>query len=146
MPKTSVSRLVKCQADKAWSLVGDPGKLQRWWPRVERIDRPAPDRVTRWVISGRGRAVAMEYALSQGESERCLVWSQQVIGTPFAKSVRSSTEIMSLETADEGTVVTLSIERKLKGTARLGAPLVARAQRQELIKAMDSLEGRLVRQ
>ena len=86
----------------------------------------------------------MSYALSAGSVERSLVWTQELDGTPFAKSVKSSIETISVEPAEGGCLVTLSIERRLKGSARFGAPLVARAQRQELSKAMDSLEARLV--
>ena len=145
MPKIAISRLIDCEPSKAWALAGDPGKLQRWWPRVDRVDRPAPGRATRWVVSARGRAVAMTYELSQGASDRSLVWSQVVAGTPFAKSVRSSTELISVEPDGGGSLVRLSIDRRMKGSARLGGPIIARAQRQELSKAMDSLEARLVK-
>jgi len=87
----------------------------------------------------------MSYELSQGQSQFSVVWSQEVEGTPFAKSVRSSTEAITVEPDESGSLVTLSIIRLLKGTARFGAPLVARAQRQELSKALDSLEARLVK-
>ena len=69
-------------------------------------------------------------------------WTQEIHGSPFARSVRSSSESISLAPAEKGTEVTLTIERSLKGSARLGAPLVARGQRKELDEALDRLEQR----
>jgi len=87
----------------------------------------------------------MTYVLSTGETDCSLVWEQQIKGTAFAKSVRRSLETFSVNPIEGEALVTLSIDRRLKGSSRLGAPLVARAQRRELLEAIDSLEARLVR-
>lgn len=142
MPKTSRSRVLAADPEAVWRIAGDPGKLARWWPKVERVDRPAADQFVKWLTSARGRAVPMSFRLIESEPGVFACWEQELEGSPFERSVRRSRECVRVEPAAEGTSVVLSIKRSLKGSARLGAPLVARGQRIELESALDRLQER----
>ena len=136
------SRSLPADPAQVWKLVGDPGKLARWWPNVDRIDRPATDAAVRWVISPRGRAVPMNYRIASGAAERSIVWSQQIVGSPFARSLKASTESFQVGPDPVGSLVTLELDRRLRGTAKLGWPFMLRGQRRELDRALDALEER----
>lgn len=142
MPTTSRERLIPGDPDRVWSYAADPGRLPRWWPKVERVERSGPDDFTKWVLSPRGRAVALEFRLDQVEPGRFVRWEQRIDGTIFQRSLRAAAERIEFRESDDGRGVTvkLTIERKMRGTARLGGLMIARAQGRELDEALDSLE------
>ena len=134
--------MIAVEPVKVWGLVGDPGKLARWWPNVDRVDRPDPATLTKWVISPRGRAVAMRFHMLENRSGEFCSWKQDLVGTPFARSVVEAIESIRVEPSAQGSLVTLTIRRKMRGTAKIGALLVARGQRKELDEALNRLERR----
>jgi len=69
-------------------------------------------------------------------------WEQDLVGTPFARSVVEAIESIRVEPTAQGSLVTLTIRRKMRGTAKMGALLVARGQRKELDEALNRLERR----
>ncbi|MEI6447817.1 MAG: SRPBCC family protein [Actinomycetes bacterium] len=143
MPRTKRTRALDADPEKVWALAADPAKLPRWWPEVDRVDRPDGNSFTKWVVSPRGRAVAMTFSLADLEEGRHVRWVQQLEGTPFARSLRSGAEEVTVEEAGAGSKIELVIERRMKGTARLGGLLISRGQRRELDEALDRLEARL---
>lgn len=134
---------ISAPADKVWSYAADPARLPRWWPAVDRVDRPDPESYTRWVMSPRGKAVPMAFSLSSLRAGESVEWIQVLAGTPFAKAIGSSTESISVAEADAGSEVTISINRRLKGTARLGSFFVRRGQKRELASAAAQLKEAL---
>ena len=142
MPTSRVRITVTRSAVDAWSLAADPSRLGRWWPEVDRVDRPTEGSYTRWVRSPRGRAVPMSFSLVSLEPNRSIAWEQLLEGTPFAKAVRSSVESIAIA-GEDPTVIELSIRRKLRGTARLGWPFIVRGQRRELSAAAGNLKRAL---
>jgi carbon monoxide dehydrogenase subunit G len=84
----------------------------------------------------------MRYRLAENRIGEFISWEQDLAGTPFARSVLQAVEAIQAEPADGGTKVTLTIRRKLKGTAKMGSLLVARGQRKELDEALRRLERR----
>lgn len=143
MPRNTVTRNLTADPDTLWKLVGDPSKLPRWWPKVERVDRRDPERFTKWVVSPRGRAVEMHYSLEEAGPGRRTVWRQDLDAGPFARSLRSASEEIRVEQSGDGSRLSLSLERRLRGSARLGAWFVWRGQRRELREAMDAVEERV---
>ncbi len=81
----------------------------------------------------------MTFDLAELEPGVRVGWAQQIHSTPFERSVRSSLEVIEVEAADSGSRVSLSIVRKLKGTAKLGAYFVAKGQQRELESAALTL-------
>lgn len=143
MPKVTRSRLVGAEPSAVWKLVGDPAKLPRWWPAVERVDRPEPGRFTKWVISPRGKAVPMSFRLAGSGPGLSVRWEQELAGTAFERAIRSASEELSVEPADGGSTVRLCLNRRLRGTARLGFLFISRGQRRELESALDRLQERV---
>ena len=107
MPRTSRRRSIAADPESVWRIAGDPAKLARWWPRVERVDRPSPDRFVKWLTSARGRAVPMAFRLVEAEPGIYACWEQEIEGTAFERSVRSSRESIRIEAVDGGTSVAL---------------------------------------
>ena len=141
LPSTSIEVPLSVSADQVWEWVADPGRLPRWWPDVDRVDRPGEATYVRWVTSPRGRAVPMRFELSSLEPGVCVTWSQAIIGTAFERAVKSATEEISLKSVDDGSLVRLTISRKLRGTAKLGSFFVRRGQKQQLALAAEGLSG-----
>ncbi|MEI7889158.1 MAG: SRPBCC family protein [Actinomycetes bacterium] len=143
MPTARCQIELSVPAEKAWAYAADPSRLGRWWPAVERVDRADDENYTRWIMSPRGRAVPMAFKLEALEPGHKVTWQQQLAGTAFARSVRSSTETIEVVGTETGSTVGLSITRRLKGTARLGGFLVRRGQRRELKAAVENLRANL---
>ena len=70
-------------------------------------------------------------------------WVQVIEGTIFSRSLKSATETLLITDDGSATKVQLEIKRKMRGTAKLGALFVARAQKKELDAALDHLEAAL---
>ena len=143
MPSARCQIELNVPAEKAWAYAADPSRLPRWWPAVERVDRIDEENYTRWVMSPRGRAVPMAFRLEQLEAGRKVCWEQELTGTAFARSVRSSQETIEVVSTAGGSTVVISIRRRLRGTARLGSLLVHRGQRRELGAAVENLKANL---
>lgn len=140
MPRTRRSRLLAASPQEVWSFAADPGKLPRWWPDTERVERSSGEDYTRWVLSPRGRAVAMRFRLGHLEQGASVTWNQEIEGSIFERSLRSASERLTLHPRQAGTLVELEIRRRMRGTARFGAAFIARAQKQQLERALDRLE------
>ena len=139
----SRSRTVPVAQDAVWAVVGDPHHLPRWWPlteRVEAVDRGAWTSVMR---SDRGKVVRADYRVEADEPPRRRAWSQALEGTPFERLLREHRTEVALLAGDGGTVVTLTVTQRGRGTARLGMWLMRRATRRRLDEALDGLEGAL---
>jgi len=143
MPSARCQIELNVPAEKAWAYAADPSRLPRWWPAVERVDRTDEESYTRWVMSPRGRAVPMAFRLAELEAGHKVCWQQDLVGTAFARSVKSSQETIKVVASASGSTVDLSIRRRLKGTARLGSILVHRGQRRELNAAAENLKANL---
>ena len=143
MPSARCQIELNIPAEKAWAYAADPSRLPRWWPAVQRVDRTDDESYTRWVMSPRGRAVPMAFRLAELENGHKVSWEQELTGTAFARSVRSSQETIEVTSSATGSTVDISIKRRLKGTARFGSILVHRGQRRELDAAAENLKANL---
>ena len=65
--------------------------------------------------------------------------TQELEGTPFEKVLAKAAKAVSLERAREGTLVTLELERRLRGLSRLGGMFLRRATTQQVDEALDRL-------
>ena len=135
--------------DEVWELISDPYSLPRWWPRtsrVESVDRKPEGKRSQWtkvLETAEGRGVRADYrCLSSATGER-YVWEQQLEGSPFERHLRRSVIEIGLQAGSDGTEVSLSSEQKLRGTSRLGSPLMRGGQGKILEQALDGLETAL---
>jgi hypothetical protein len=85
----------------------------------------------------------MTFQLDAVDPGRSISWCQEVEGTSFARAVRESREEIRVERSGQGCTVSLTIDRRLRGTSRLGGWLAARGQRKQLVAALDGLERTL---
>jgi uncharacterized protein YndB with AHSA1/START domain len=136
----SRSRTVPAEPEAVWSVVADPRRLARWWPRTERVKSVKPDAWTTVLRSPRGRAVRADWRLDAEERPVLRAWSQELEGTPFAKVLRERRVEARLRPADGGTQVTLELSQLARGWSRFGGALLRRAARKELDAALEGLE------
>lgn len=83
----------------------------------------------------------MRFRLVELQPGSIAIWAQELAGTAFERSVKSSEETIEVAGTNSGTTVQLTIARRLRGTARLGGIFVARGQKRELEAAIAGLKG-----
>jgi uncharacterized protein YndB with AHSA1/START domain len=137
------SRTVAAAPEAVWSVVADPRRLARWWPRTERVKSVTADGWTTVLRSPRGRAMRADWRLDGEERRVRRAWVQELDATPFAKVLRERRVEARLERVDRGTRITLELRQRGRGWSRFGGPLLRRAARHELDGALDGLEGML---
>lgn len=149
MPHVTRRRTFAAPVEEVWDLISDPYSLPRWWPRtsrVESVDRKPEGKRSQWtkvLETAKGRGVRADYrCLSSAEGER-YVWEQQLAGSPFERHLRSSVVEIGLRTEEDGTVVSLTSDQKLRGMSRLGSPMMRGGQGKILDQALDGLEATL---
>jgi uncharacterized protein YndB with AHSA1/START domain len=137
----SRSRTVAAEPEAVWSVVADPKRLARWWPRTERVKGVTGSGWTTVMRSERGRAVRADWRLDGEERPVRRAWTQELEGTPFAKVLRERRVEVRLHPVDGGTRVTLELSQRARGWSRFGGVLLRRAAGKELDGALDGLEG-----
>ena len=128
---------------EVWQLVGDPGTLSRWWPRVERVESVDHAGFTEVYRTKKGTPVRADFRIATLEEERELRVVQQLEGTPFERIFSAASKRALLEPAGEGTRVTLELDQTPAGMARFGSVLVRGAMRKQLDEALGALAGLL---
>jgi uncharacterized protein YndB with AHSA1/START domain len=137
--KARRSRELDAPAGKVWEIVADPYQLPRWWPRVSRVEGVDALGWTTILASPRGRAVRAEYRLCLSEPETRRRWAQELEGSPFARLFVMN----EVELRLEGARVTVEIEQRVRGWARLAPFIVRRAAKKVADEALDGLEALL---
>ena len=153
MPTVKRTRSLPVEPDRAWKLIADPHNLPRWWPETVRVEsvQGSPgavrSRFTQVFETSKGTAVRADYRITGSTSGERLVWEQQIDGTPFEKFLRAAVLEMRIA-ADEaeaaGSKVTIEARRSLRGTSKLGAPMMKGATKRSLDAALDGIERALV--
>jgi uncharacterized protein YndB with AHSA1/START domain len=145
VPTARVRATVAATPRETWKLVSDPHQLPRWWPRAVRVEGVSGRGFTVVLTSARGRDVRADQRVVAEDRLRRRVWAQVIDGTPFASTFVSSETELRLEPAQDGaaTVLTLAVRQRLRGGARLGAPLVWRSTRRQLRDALAAARAQL---
>ena len=141
MPTARRTRTVHAPPDAVWRVVGDPMHQPRWWPKVARVESVHGGAFTRVYTTAKGKPVRADFRVTDIDEPRRRRWTQVLDGTPFERFMRSAEEIVVLEPAHDGTIVTLEVRQKLRGLSRFGGFLVKRATRRQIDEALDTLEG-----
>lgn len=134
------TRTVEAPAARVWGLVADPWSLPRWWPRTQRVEGVGAGGWTSVMTTDRGRTVRADYRLVTSEAPRRRRWAQQLEGSPFERLLESHEVEVSLEPSGGATAVTIEIEQRLRGWARLAPFLIRRAARRQAAEALDGIE------
>ena len=142
MPTVVRSRTIAAPQQEVWNLVSDPYHLPRWWPMVQRVEGVKQREFTQVLLSKTGRTVRQDFRLAH-DGMRSRRWEQDIEGTPFERFLALNAMTMSVEEAGDGSKVTLTTERKLKGLSRVGGGsfLLKRATKRQLDEALERLEG-----
>ncbi|MGI8726907.1 MAG: SRPBCC family protein [Solirubrobacterales bacterium] len=145
MAEVTRTRELDVAPEEVWKLVADPYNLPRWWPetvRVESVDgQPGTrrSRFTQVLETAKGKPVRADYRCTQATRPQRLVWSQDVAGTPFEQFLREAGLAFELEPRAEGTRVSLTGSRTLRGLSRLGSPMMRQATKRTLDRALDGI-------
>jgi len=100
-------------------------------------------RWTQVLETDAGKGVRADYRCISSTEPQRYVWEQDVAGTPFERIVHAASWTVELTPAGDGTEVRLTSERRLRGLSRLGSPMMRRAARRDLDRALDGLERAL---
>ncbi|MCW3011988.1 MAG: hypothetical protein JWO90_2392 [Solirubrobacterales bacterium] len=137
--KLGRERVLRVAPDEVWAVVGDPGQLGRWWPRVERVESLDAAGFTEVYRTKDGKPVRADFRIAALEDERELRVVQQLEGTPFARVFSKASKRILLEPADGGTRVRLELDQSPAGMARFGGFMVKGAMRKQLDDGLDAL-------
>lgn len=138
--RISRTRRVSDPPEAVWRTIGDPHQLARWWPKCLRVEGVGDAHFTEVLRTERGRDVRADYLVVEELPERRWHVRQELEGTPFEAVVSRSEKTVELQPAPEGgTLVTLTLERRLRGISRLGAPLLRGAVRRQVEGGLQNL-------
>lgn len=142
--KVARSRTVEASLADVWRIVGDPGQLAHWWPRVERVESVDAAGFTEVYKTKKGRTVRADFRIATLEEEQEIRVVQQLEGTPFER-IFSQASKRCLIGPDEkgGTRLTVELEQTPAGMARFGSFMVRGAMRKQLDQGLDALVGLL---
>lgn len=135
--KARRSRAVAVPPERVWEVVSDPYQLPRWWPRVSRVEGVDALGWSTILASPRGRDVRADWRLCVDDAPTRRRWAQELEGSPFARLfLRNEVEVRI-----EPQRVTIEIEQKVQGWARLAPFIVRRAAKKVADEALDGLEA-----
>ena len=138
--RVSRSRTLRAGAADVWAVLADPYALPRWWPLARRVEGVSEGGWT--VVLGQARAgaaCARTRRSRPSEPQRLRRWALVVPGSPFERVVASSVTEARLEPAGEGTTLTLALEQRPAGWARLGRLMLRRAAKRQLDAALEGM-------
>ena len=126
--------------ESVWAQVTDPRQLSRWWPKVVRVELDGPDAFTEVLTTDKGRDVRADFVIAEKDAPRRWRFVQELEETPFAAVLRESQTTVELQPrASQGTELSITLERKLRGLGRFGGPMMKRAAKRQLQEALIRL-------
>jgi uncharacterized protein YndB with AHSA1/START domain len=139
-------RRIAAPASALWGVIADPYHLPRWWPHTQRVENVTEGDGTQrsWtqVLETKdGRGVRADYRCVETSREQRYVFEQTLEDTPFERFVRRARTEIELAPRNGETEVTMTLDRRLRGLSRLGAPMMRRAVRRTLDAALSGLEA-----
>jgi uncharacterized protein YndB with AHSA1/START domain len=132
-------RTIAASPSQLWEIVADPHHQPRWWPGVERVEGVTDERFTQVMRTRRGRPIRADFVIVERAAPTLTVWRQELAGTPFARVLAESQIQVNLESAADGTEVTVSHVQRLRGYSWTGGLMLRRATNKRLDEALDGL-------
>jgi uncharacterized protein YndB with AHSA1/START domain len=134
------NKVLEIPQQRLWEIVSDPWQFPSWWPGVVRVEQVDASAWTKVFRSPKQKIVRADFSRVTAQPPSRFVFEQHVEGSAFGRVLRAAVTEISLEPGSDGqTVIYLSLTRRLRGLARLGAPLVRRASAQQLNEALENL-------
>jgi uncharacterized protein YndB with AHSA1/START domain len=146
MPRARRSRVIAANRRDVWEIVADPYHFARWWPKVTRVEdvyerkRGSGTQWTKVLQTQAGKGVRADFRCLYSRANEAYSWEQDIVGSPFAKVLKSSVTTVELTDADGGTRVELRVDQRLRGLSRFGGFMLRRATGAQLDEALDGLE------
>jgi uncharacterized protein YndB with AHSA1/START domain len=140
MPTANRSRTLSASQAEVWALIEDPHHLPRWWPGVTRMEAVEAESWTQVFSTKKGRPVRVDFQLIESQPPSMRSWEQEVEGTPFERVLNESITVVSLDPVQDGTVVTIELQQKLRGYSRTGGLMLRRATGKQLDEALEGLQ------
>ena len=142
MPKVRRSRLIAAPRPAVWRQVSDPGQLPTWWPRVVRVEgiSGSGDRFTEVLRSDSGRDLRADFRVLERDKPVRWRFAQELGDGAFANVLTRSETLVELGEQGDETLVTVEVDRGLRGLARLGGFLFRGATRRHIDEALDRLQ------
>jgi uncharacterized protein YndB with AHSA1/START domain len=126
--------------EEVWRVVSDPERLPQWWPGVARVEDASATAWTTVLTSAKGKAVRADYTRTAASEPERVVWRQELEATPFERILTEATTSVELAAADGGTLVTLALDQKPRGWARLAPFQFRAAGKRQVEGALEGLE------
>jgi hypothetical protein len=98
------------------------------------------DRFTEVLRTDAGRDLRADFNVVEREKPTLWRFAQEIGDDPFSKVLSRSETLVELEGDSDGTVVTIQVDRSLRGMARLGGFLFRGATKRHIEEALDRLE------
>jgi uncharacterized protein YndB with AHSA1/START domain len=141
------SRVIPASRADVWAVVSDPYHLPRWWPNVARVESVherkggSGSQWTKVFETRSGKSVRADFRCRYAHAPEAYGWEQELVGSPFAKYLRSAVTEIALGDASEGTRIEIATDQKLRGISRFGGGrMLKRATARQLDEALDALE------
>lgn len=141
--KVSRTRTLEAAPAEVWAIVGDPGQLWRWWPRVDRVESVDSAGFTEVYKTKKNRTVRADFRIAALDQEREIRVVQQLEGTPFERIFAKAGKRCLVEPEGTGTRLTVELTQTPAGLARLGGLMVRKAMRRQLDAGLDALTALL---
>lgn len=126
--------------ERVWAQVTNPRELARWWPKVVRVELDGADAFTEVLTTDKGRDVRADFVVAERNEPYRWRIVQELEETPFAAVLRESQTTIELRPhGGEGTELSITLERKLRGLGRFGGPMMKRAAKRQLDEALSRL-------
>ena len=132
--------VVSCGVDEVWRVVSDPERLPDWWPGVTRVEDASATAWTTVLTSPKGKAVRADYTRTAALELERLSWRQELAATPFERILAEASTSVELAPAEGGTRVTLALDQKPRGWARLAPFQFRAAGKRQVEGALEGLE------
>jgi len=140
VPTTRRTRALAADPPAVWRTVADPNHQPRWWPLVSRMEDVQPDAFTQLLKTSKGRSIRADFVVLQREEPTVFRFEQQLAGSPFERILHHNELTVELQEEQDGTVVVLTRETKLRGMSALGGFMWRRAAAKQLDEALDALQ------
>ncbi|CAB4925199.1 unannotated protein [freshwater metagenome] len=140
MARVARSRVIAATPQEIWRVAGDVRRLKRWWPHVTRVEIDDRERFTEVLRTQRGRHLRADFTLIEVRPEAGWRAAQELGTGPFAGVLSSHEKAIELAPEEgSGTRVTIIIDRRMRGRARLGGLFARRAAARQAQAALDAL-------
>jgi|SRR6188472_2363458 uncharacterized protein YndB with AHSA1/START domain len=147
MARAKRSRVIPAPRTDVWGVVSDPYHLPRWWPNVTRVESVyerkggSGSQWTKVFETQSGKSVRADFRCRFSKAPEAYGWEQEIPGSPFEKYLRSATTEIALSDSDDGTLVEIQTDQRVRGLSRFGGgPMLKRATGRQLDQALDALQ------